>query len=105
MPPDRLFEVATPLGFVVRTTSPHWKFLQQKHPDVAGRLADVEGCLAAPAQVRRSKQDPAVYLFYTLLTPYYLCVIVKRLDGEGFVVTCYVTDTIKEGTQIWPTSE
>jgi hypothetical protein len=37
-------------------------------------------------------------------TPYHLCVVAKRLGGQGFVVTCYVTDAIKEGTTIWPTS-
>jgi hypothetical protein len=103
--PDPLFEIATPLGFVVRTTSAYWVFLQEKHPDVTAKLADIQRCLAAPSQVRRSKQDPAVYLFYTVLTRYHLCVVVKRLDGEGFVVTCYVTDAIKEGMRIWPTSE
>jgi hypothetical protein len=90
---------------VVRTTPDYWGLLEHKHAEIHGRQEDAKRCLTAPQQVRRSKQDPAVYLFYELLPPYHLCVVVKRLNGEGFIVTCYVTDAIKEGTKIWPTSE
>ena len=104
-PRTPLFEVLTPLGFVVRTTPDYWTLLEHKHAEIRGRREDAKHCLTAPQQVRRSKQDPAVYLFYESLPPYHLCVVVKRLNGEGFIVTCYVTDAIKEGTKIWPTSE
>ena len=26
------------------------------------------------------------------------------VTGEGFIITAYITDTIKEGEQLWPTS-
>jgi len=103
--PTPLFNVRTPLGFAVRTTADYWVLLQRKHREVSGRLEDVARCLATPVQVRQSKHDPAVYLFYRALAPYHLCVVVKRLDGEGFIITCYLTDAIKEGIPIWPTSE
>ena len=100
-----LFEVSTPLGFRVRTTSPYWTILQHKHPEIGGRLRDVQQCLTDPDQVRQSRQDAAVYLFYRSAPPYHLCVVAKCLDGAGFIVTCYLTDAIKEGTRVWPTSE
>ncbi len=99
-----LLHAPTPLGFAVRTTTAYWDLVQRKHPEIQGRLADVERCLIDPEQIRRSKQDPSVYLFYRSAAPYHLCVVAKRLDGEGFVVTCYVTDAIKEGEALWPTS-
>ena len=34
----------------------------------------------------------------------HLCVVAKRLDEEGYIVTVYVTDSIKEGEHVWPTS-
>jgi len=37
--------------------------------------------------------------------PHHLTVVVKRLDGEGFIITSSLTDKIKEGETIWPTSE
>jgi len=29
-------------------------------------------------------------------------VVSKRRNGDGFLITTYVTDAIKEGVQIWP---
>jgi hypothetical protein len=95
----------TPLGFVVRTSLGYWQLIQHKHPNIEKRLEEVKSCLASPQQVRSSKHDTAVYLFYRRSGPYHLCVVVKWLNGDGFVVTCYVTDAVKEGAQIWPISE
>ncbi len=103
--PTPLFEVPTPLGFVVRTTPAYWAVLQHKHPEIQGKLDEVQYCLAAPQHVRHSKHDPAIFLFYAPSPPYHLCVVVKRLNQKGFIVTCYITDAIKEGATIWPTSE
>jgi len=102
--PDTLFTVPTPLDFTVRTTHQYWDLIQRKHPEVIGKEAHVQGCLRQPEQVRRSMQDRAVYLFYVSQPPYYLVVVVKRLDGEGFIITSYLSDKVKEGETIWPTS-
>lgn len=103
--PQPLFEVTTPLGFVVRTSATYWGIIQLKHPEVRGRLSEIQGCLESPIQICRSRHDPQVYLFYTYLGRYYLCVVVKQLNGDGFIITSYVTDKIKEGERIWPTFE
>jgi hypothetical protein len=100
-----LFSVPTPLGFAVRTTREYWNLIEQKHPEVAGQVNEVRECLRSPDLARRSKQDPAVYLFYSPQPPYHLAVVAKRLDGEGFIVTAYLTDKIKEGELVWPISE
>jgi hypothetical protein len=42
--PPSLFEVETPLGFRVRTTADYWELIQHKHPEVIGRLSDVQQC-------------------------------------------------------------
>ena len=100
-----LFEVSTPLGFLVRTTASYWALIEEKHPEIAGQQVEVQTCLHSPEQIRQSKQESTVYLFYRSRPPYHLCVVVKRLNNTGFVITCYVTDKIKEGEKIWPTSE
>ncbi len=97
-----LFEVVNPIGFSVRTTADYWAMIEGKHPEVAGRQQDVQVCLRTPDQIRQSKRDRAIYLFYHAQPPYHLCVVVKRLNGTGFVVTCYLTDSMKEGGRIWP---
>ena len=38
----------------------------------------------------------------TRLGQKYLCVVVKILGDDAFVVTAYLTDGIKRGVPIWP---
>lgn len=102
--PEILFTVPTPLGFSVRTTRQYWELIQHKHPEVIGKEEEVQNCLRQPEFVRHSTQDQAVYLFYVAQPPYYLVVVVKRLNGEGFIITSYLSDKIKEGVPVWPTS-
>lgn len=99
-----LFEVQTPLGFRVRVTHTYWEFIVTvKHPVMAGREDEVKEALQNPDEVRRSKSDPNVYLFYRAeRTGRWTCAIAKRLNGDGFLITTYPTDAIKEGVRVWP---
>lgn len=97
-----IFEVVTPLGFSVRTTADYWSLIEAKHPKLRGRAQDVAQVLVHPDQVCQSRQDPAVYLFYRADQHRLLCAVVKRLNGQGFLITAYPCDKIKEGDKIWP---
>lgn len=101
---ELLFEVLTPLGFTVRVSKNYWQIITTiKHPIMAGRAADVQTTLHQPDMIRQSRSDAAVYLFYkTERVGRWICAVAKRLNGDGFLITTYVTDAIKEGTQIWP---
>ncbi|MSQ23294.1 MAG: hypothetical protein EXR58_01895 [Chloroflexi bacterium] len=69
---------------------------------MAGRQQDVAAALRGPAQIRRSRVAEDVYLFYGGERPgRWLCVVVKVVDGYGFVITCYLTDAIKIGAPVW----
>ncbi|MBI3326355.1 MAG: DUF4258 domain-containing protein [Nitrospinae bacterium] len=100
---DILFEVSTPPGFRVRVTRAYWELIVTiKHPVMRGREAEVRTVLQAPDEIRRSRNDPTVLLFYRHLQPgRWQCAVAKRLDGEGFLITTYPTDAIKEGERIW----
>ena len=100
---DILFEVSTPLGFRVRVTHSYWELIVSvKHPVMRSREADVQDVLHTPDEVRQSRSDPAVFLFYRSEQPgRWLCAVVKRLNDEGFLITTYPTDAIKEGERIW----
>jgi hypothetical protein len=100
---DLLFEVLTPLGFRVRVTAEYWQVIVTiKHPAMLGREADVEEALRNPDEIRLSKTDPSVYLFYKPeRMGRWVCAVTKRLDGEGFLITAYPTDAVKEGERIW----
>ncbi|MEQ1574028.1 MAG: hypothetical protein ABMA15_24155 [Vicinamibacterales bacterium] len=47
--------------------------------------------------IRRSTKDPAVYLYYRQEDGRFCCVVAKHLNGDGFIVTAYLTDKIKAG--------
>lgn len=100
---DLFFEVATPLGFSVRVTHNYWELIVTfKHPVMRGREADTQNTLREPDEIRRSRNDPNVHLFYRRERPKrWICAVAKRLDGEGFLITTFPTDAIKEGERIW----
>jgi len=70
---------------------------------MAGHEKHVQEVLQNPDEIRLSKRDPNVYLFYkSERTGRWVCAVTRRLEGEGFVITAYPTDAIKEGERIWP---
>ena len=103
MESDILFNVNTPLGFSVRTTRRYWDFIAtMKHSVMMGREEVVADVLQAPDEVRRSRDDSSVFLFYRMESPNrWVCIVAKRLNGEGFLITAYPADYIKEGKLIW----
>ena len=100
---DFIFEVMTPLGFYVHITPAYWKvIIKIKHPIMAGRVEEVKKTLENPDEIRLSKGDPDVYLFYKAeKTKRWICVVAKDATGSGFVITTYPTSAIKEGEVIW----
>ena len=94
----------TPLGFEVRVGRDRWELISgSKHPAMAGREAVVRSALSNPDEVRQSRSDPDVYLFYKAeKAGRWVCAVAKRTEGDGFLITAYPTDAIKEGVKIWP---
>jgi hypothetical protein len=103
-PEELQFEVITPLGFRVRVTRAYWEIIVGfKHPVMAAHEQAVKETLGKPSEIRLSKSDPSVHLFYrTERGERWVCAVAKRLDSEGFLITAYPTDAIKEGERIWP---
>ena len=103
MESDILFEVSTPLGFRVRVTRDYWELIVTvKHPVMRERATEVQDILQTPDEIRQSRSDPAVFLFYRAVVPgRWFCAVAKRLNAEGFLITTYPTDAIKEGERVW----
>jgi hypothetical protein len=99
-----LFEVLTPLGFRVRVTRAYWELIiTVKHPAMAGHEQDVKEALQHPSEIRQSRSDADVYLFYKPeRMGRWVCAVAKQLNGNGFLITAYPTDAIKEGELVWP---
>ena len=100
---DLFFEVMTPLGFRVRVTHAYWELIVTiKHPVMAGREEDVKKTLEQPDEICQSKSDQTVYLFYKAeREKRRICAVSKQTGEEGFLITAYPTDGIKEGVPIW----
>jgi hypothetical protein len=101
---DLFFEAQTPLGFIVRVASERWTMIvTAKHPVMAGRQHLVRAALESPEQVRQSRIDPQVLLFYKAeATKRWTCAVAKQAAERAFLITAYPTDAIKEGVRIWP---
>ena len=105
MDTEHVLEVVTPLGFTVRCTRRYWEFIvTHKHPVLRGHEVEVSQVLADPDEVRRSRKDPTVLLFYRGSVPRWLCAVARREDGSGILITAYPTDAIKAGERIWTRS-
>ena len=96
------FEILTPLGVQVRTTPSYWsRIITLKHPVMAGQEKSVKLALSSPTEIRRSRSDLAVYLYYRYESPYFICVVARHLNGNGFIITAYRTNKIKRGELVW----
>jgi hypothetical protein len=97
------FTVSTPLGFDVHVTSDRWDLITTvKHPVMHGREKSLKAALEHPDEIRKSRSDPKVFLFYKLdRQNRWVCAVVKQVNSQGFLITAYPTDTMKIGETIW----
>jgi len=95
-------------GREVRLPDERLAYILRKHPEIAGLEEAMRETLDLPEQVRQSTSDPVrVNLYYrwhigTTRGDKYLCVVVKLVDDDAFVITAYLTEEIKRGDVIWP---
>lgn len=91
-------------GHPVILTAEAWQHVIMPHHDYMADMPEVIGdALRYPDAVRRSSTRPAtVRLYYKWIvgTPVgdkWVCVVVKYIGDEAFVLTAYATDAIKQG--------
>jgi len=78
-----------------------------EHPEMVGMEDELARVLQSPSEVRLSRSDDNVKLCYEFYTQTqvggkWLCVVVKYGPGDAFVITAYLTDTVKAGEILWP---
>lgn len=77
------------------------------HPEMVEMLPAIEEALSHPERVVQSLSDPEVSLYYrffseTSVGDKYLCVVVKIIAEDMFILTAYLTDSLKRGEILWP---
>ena len=86
------FSAKSKLGKTIRVTQAYWDYIiGVKHGEVAGLETEVAHALRSPSEVRKSKKDPLVHLYYRPFGNKFICVVTKHLNGEGFIITVYLT--------------
>jgi hypothetical protein len=85
----------------IRVTQSYWNHIVEvKHNEVLGKDEEVKRALASPVEVRKSKKDPSVYLYYLRVGNKFITVVTKHLNGEGFIISVYFTRRIgKTGSE------
>ena len=91
-------------GRKIELTQERWQHIVKEHPELE-ELKDVIGeVLSNPDYVKRSKRDENVELFYKVETNLYggkFLLVVIKVNARCFVLTAYITDTIKKGETIY----
>lgn len=96
-------------GLPIRLTDERLAHILE-HPEMARLEEAMTETLTAPERVVQSLTDQQARLYYryyaaTPVSGKHLCVVVKKLDEDAFVVTAYLTDKVKRGVQLWPEIE
>ena len=96
-------------GMPVRLTDERFTHILE-HPEMADRGPAIAETLRQPDHVMDSLAEPQARLYYrfyteTLVGDKYVCVVVKVVGEDAFVLTAYLTDSVKRGRRIWPETE
>jgi hypothetical protein len=93
-------------GRAVRLTDERLAHILE-HPELSGMADEIGRVLSEPDEVRVSRSDESVQLFYsfyvqTKVGGKWLCIVVKATTDDAFVITAYLTDKFKAGETLWP---
>jgi len=96
------FEVLSRLGKRIRTTTSYWNLLiSVKHTTMKNKENSVKEALSNPDEIRQSRRDHTVFIYYKKINGNFAAVVCKHLNGEGHIITAYVTSRIMEGVSVW----
>ena len=93
-----IFEIKDKTNRRIRLTVERWRHLS-KHPDVLNKLSSIQETLKKPLKITPYVLDESINYYYTYFkarkTAKYLRVVVKYLNGDGFLITAYFVDKIQ----------
>ena len=94
--PDIIFALTTKNGIEIRLTKTQWKHISYRHPEMAGRQADIKETILNPTAIRKHSKEITKFYKFLKDKKQYIMVAVKLLDHEGFVATAYLTLKIQK---------
>ncbi len=95
-----IFEIIDKTKRKIRLTKRQWRETNLKHPNMASYLEEIKETLIKPDKITDYSLDENVRYYYQFFKHInsknkYLLVIVKYLNGEGFVIKAYFESKIK----------
>lgn len=93
-------EYKTAIGKVVELTPERKLHILIEHPELEAHFEKIKQVLSKPDEIRISKTDPNVLLFYKFFAKIknglYIAVVVN-INQRNFILTAYMTDRIIMG--------
>lgn len=92
-------------GQSIRLTEERFNHILE-HPEMKRMARSIKETLLEPQRVIQSVSDKDASLYYrfyigTKVGDKYLCVVVKTIKQDSFILTAYLTDSFKKGDIIW----
>lgn len=98
MPP--IFEIKDKSGRDIYLSKERWTHINQEHPEVSGYIEEIKETLKSPTKIKTYEYDGDIRYYYNYYKSRespskYLLIIVKYLNGDGFIITAYFVRNIK----------
>nr|MBI4156270.1 hypothetical protein [Candidatus Woesearchaeota archaeon] len=95
-----LFEVKDKSNRIIYLTKERWKHIIIRHPEIINNIESLKEALINPTIIRIYNFDNNIANYYKYFKDRkkdkrYLLVIVKYLNGKGFIITSYFIGYIK----------
>jgi hypothetical protein len=98
-----IFSVHSVLGRRIRLTDTQWRHIRKRR-ELHGQLDNLRETLSSPESVFYVPYEDTYHYYrlypQTLVGSKYMLVIVKHLNGEGFVITCFYARKISKPEEV-----
>ncbi len=93
---SNIFEIVDKTGRIIILTQEQWSHIVQHHPDMSDKQEEMKLCLQLPTAIIPHKYDDAKanYYRYQKETQDYIIVIVKYLNGKGYIKSAFYTQKL-----------
>jgi|SRR3989338_2550642 len=95
-----IFQTTDKSGRKIHLSKERWKHINQEHPELSDYLEEIKETLKNPTKAKEFDYGNDVIYFYKYYksresAAKYLLVIVKYLNGKGFIITAYFVRNIR----------
>ena len=93
-------------GRTIRLSEERLDHIESDHPEMVSQFDRIFETLTEPDRIIISRTDDSVEIFYkhyssTPVSTKFLCIVVKVITDDNFIITAYYTDSVKRGELLW----